>query len=107
MLVGWASLEYSKDDTSSSSSTTPLGIGLLLLSQCFAASQFVIEEKLFDGYYLDPLFCVGCEGFFGVCYFIILLPIFQRVPCTADGVCGDNGVIEDSTLAFHQLGEYY
>lgn len=72
----------------------------------FAATQFVIEEKLFDGYYLDPLFCVGMEGFFGCCYFAILLPIFQFVPCTLDGVCGDRGVIDDSALAFQQLARY-
>lgn len=75
-LVGWAGIYYGKKDDSSGSQTTLLGVLILLLSQCFTASQFVIEEKLFDGYYLDPLFCVGCEGFFGVCYFCILLPIF-------------------------------
>lgn len=66
----------------------------------------MVEEKLLDGYYLDPLFVVGCEGFFGLCYYVCLLPIFQRVSCTTVGLCGDAGVIDDSTLAFKQLGEF-
>ena len=99
-LVGWASIAYSKDDPDSGGQTTLLGILLLLLAQTFTASQFVVEEKLFDGYYLDPLFAVGCEGFFGTLYFLILLPIFQRVNCDKDGVCGNDGKIEDTTVAF-------
>lgn len=50
---------------------------MLILAQCFTGGQFITEEKLFDGYYLDPLFVVGCEGMFGTIYFLILLPIFQ------------------------------
>jgi len=53
------------------------------------------------------LFAVGCEGFFGLLYFCILLPIFQRIPCDKDGVCGDDGLIEDSTRAFRELGEHW
>lgn len=53
------------------------GVVVLLIAQCFTGGQFITEEKLFDGYYLDPLFVVGCEGFFGTIYFLILLPIFQ------------------------------
>lgn len=58
-LVGWASIAYSdhakKENSgdgksSKAGGTTLLGIMLLLLSQCFTGSQFIIEEKLFDGY---------------------------------------------------------
>ena len=80
---------------------------MLILAQCFTASQFIIEEKLFSGYYIDPLFAVGCEGMFGLVYWAILLPIFQQIPCTTDGVCGDDGKVEDSTKAFKELGEHY
>lgn len=66
----------------------------------------IIEEKLFDTYELEPLFVVGCEGFFGLTYFSILLPIFQRIPCHLDGVCGDQGVIEDSMLAFRRMKDH-
>ena len=37
-------------------------------------------------------------------YWCVLLPIFQVIPCTADGICGDAGKVEDSLLAFRQLG---
>ena len=56
--------------------TTPLGIGLILLGQCFAAILFTVEEYFLKGYNVDPLFVVGCEGFWGVLIYAILLPIF-------------------------------
>ena len=58
------------------SETSVLGIGLLLVSQCFQGGQLTIEEKLFDGYVIDPLYIIGFEGFWGCCVYAILLPIF-------------------------------
>ena len=79
---------------------------VLLVAQCFTGGQFITEEKLFDGYYLDPLFVVGMEGFFGSIYFAILLPIFQHIECQRDGICSDSGFVENSLLAFRQLSTY-
>lgn len=56
--------------------TTILGILLLLGAQCFTGCQFIAEEKLLGGYYLDPFLVVGLEGFWGSCIYSILLPIF-------------------------------
>ena len=53
-----------------------LGIILLLCSQCFAGTQFIVEEKLLGGYYLDPFKIVGTEGLFGLLYYLFCLPIF-------------------------------
>lgn len=79
-LVGYsgitASAKESDDPEKKQSRTTIFGVVVLIVAQCFTGGQFITEEKLFDGYYLDPLFVVGMEGFFGCIYFLILLPIF-------------------------------
>lgn len=75
----------------------------MLAAQFFTGGQFVTEEKLLGGYYLDPLFVVGCEGFWGCCYYAILLPIFQNVNC--DGQLCHDGKLEDTALVFKQMGE--
>ena len=46
------------------------------------------------------------EGLFGCIYFAILLPIFQHIKCELDGICSDSGLVENSILAFRQLGTY-
>jgi len=65
-----------KDDDGGEPSTTLTGVLLLLGAQCFTGGQFIVEEKLLGGYYLDPFLVVGLEGFWGVCIWSILLPIF-------------------------------
>jgi len=87
------------DDTDSTTTpTSPLGVILLLIAQLFTGFQFIAEEKILSGYYLDPLLVVGLEGFWGCCYYAILLPIFQQVKC--DGALCNDGYLENSTLAF-------
>jgi drug/metabolite transporter (DMT)-like permease len=73
-LVGLSSLLF-PDDTAGGS-TSAMGIGLLLISQIFAGTQFIVEEKLLGDYYLDPLKVVGFEGMWGFIYYLIALPIF-------------------------------
>ncbi len=46
---------------------------------------------------------VGLEGFWGLLYYSILLPIFQNIHCTGQ-LCPD-GVLEDTKLAFQQMGD--
>ncbi len=74
-LVGLSSLLYPKK-TDGKDETSVTGIVLLIISQFFAGTQFIVEEKLLGDYYLHPLKVVGWEGFWGLCYYIILLPIF-------------------------------
>jgi len=89
---------------SESTPTSVLGVLLLIVSQCFTGLQFISEEKILGGYYLDPLLVVGLEGFWGCLYFIILLPIFQHIKC--DGPLCHNGYLEDSITAFKEFGEH-
>lgn len=84
--------------------TKPLGIILIIASQFFAGTMFIIEEKLLGDYYLDPLKVVGFEGLWGLIYYAILLPIFQQIKCNVDGLC-TNGRLEDTAQAFSQMGQ--
>ena len=61
-------------DSTETTNNMASGIVLLLLSQCFAATQFIVEEKILGGYYLDPFRAVGTEGMWGLCYYMALLP---------------------------------
>jgi drug/metabolite transporter (DMT)-like permease len=69
-------LESEPDPSGDTTPTSALGVGLLLIAQIFTGLQFISEEKILSGYYLDPLLVVGLEGFWGCCYYAILLPIF-------------------------------
>lgn len=80
-IVGLAGIAASDDGKDDKTPTTPMGVGLIILAQLFTGGQFVTEEKLLSGYYLDPLLVVGLEGFWGCIYYSILLPIFQNVHC--------------------------
>ena len=79
---------------------------MLIISQLFAGSMFIVEEKLLGDYYLDPLKVVGLEGFWGVIMYAILLPIFQYIPCHIDSLC-PYGVLEDTGRAFKDYGANY
>ena len=77
-LVGIAISNKNADsgDSDSGATTTVLGVLLLLFAQCFTGGQFVVEEKLLGGYYLNPLYVVGLEGLWGCVIYAIILPIF-------------------------------
>lgn len=115
-IVGVAGIVASDDGEDDKTPTTPIGVGLIILAQLFTGGQFVTEEKLLSGYYLDPLLVVGLEGFWGCVYYSILLPIFQNVHCEtkpdSNGLCHYNpedgygpkaGTIEDTKEAWKNL----
>ena len=109
-LVGIAISNQQSDDNSDDGDdaapvdTSVLGVCLLLVAQIFTGCQFVVEEKLLSGYYLDPLYVVGWEGFWGCCIYAIVLPTFQQVKNCESPLC-TNGYLEDSKLAFSQMGD--
>ena len=85
--VGWVAIAL---EGSSGSSNPVTGIILLMISQCFAGTMFVVEEKLLSSYYLDPFKIVGTEGMWGALYYLFALPIMQLIKC--------GGVNDDSSL---------
>ena len=88
-LVGIAISNKNQDsgDSDSGSTTTVLGVLLLLVAQCFTGGQFIVEEKLLGGYYLNPLKVVGLEGLWGCVIYAIILPIFQTVKDCDSAMC--------------------
>lgn len=116
-IVGVAGIAASDDGEDDKTPTTPVGVGLIIIAQLFTGGQFVTEEKLLSGYYLDPLLVVGLEGFWGCVYYSILLPIFQNVHCETkldatgslchynpeDGYGPKAGTIEDTKEAWQNL----
>lgn len=74
-------------------STTPvggnmaLGIFLVVFGQFWQACMVVYEEKIMTNYHIEPLYCVGMEGFFGILIctalligFHFILPGYQNTP---------------------------
>lgn len=96
LIVGLVSVQAHQ--SGGKSTTTVLGAGLVMGAQLLTATQMIVEEKLFKGYQLDQFMVVGTEGAWGMCYWAILLPIFQQVRC--DGALCHNGYLENTRLAF-------
>lgn len=105
--VGYIAIAFPDAGGSTSSNDNEvLGIMLLLLSQLFAGTMFIIEEKLLNQYYLDPFLIVGTEGMWGTAYYFVLLPLMQYIHC--EGTEGMNklcnfGYLENSAYAFAQM----
>ena len=85
-LVGVSALAVPKKP-GEEAATSALGISLILIAQFFTGIQFIVEEKLLSGYYLDPIKVVGLEGMWGFLYYLIFLPIAQNIPCTDKNMC--------------------
>lgn len=86
LIVGVSSVLASDSGSKKKKSASSVGLGivLLLIAQCFAGTQFVVEEKILSNYYLNPMQVVGWEGFFGFTFYLVALPILQFIPCTTD-----------------------
>ena len=107
VLVGLSNILYPQNqDTQYNIPTYEiiLGISLILIAQVFSGSQFVIEEKLFSGYYLHPLKIVGWEGLWGVLITAILLIIFQFIKWSSEAIC-PHGTLEDTSGALREWSQ--
>jgi drug/metabolite transporter (DMT)-like permease len=124
LLVGLASKIFPPDvdpdcgDGDGGTKDSFWGIILVVIAQVFSATQMIIEEKFMKGYHCHPLKAVGWEGFWGSLIYIILLIIFQFVPCEAPPqggknlssyICSPNDKnewkLEDTIFAFRQMGD--
>lgn len=78
IVAGVAEVGYvaiSAGSTEDTNGSVGLGIILLIISQLFSGTMFIVEEKLLSSYYLEPFYVVGTEGMWGLVYYIFLLPI--------------------------------
>ena len=89
----------------SNASNPALGAILIVVAQFVEGWVFVIEEKFFGDTTVPPLLAVGTEGFSGLVYFTILLPIFYGIPCYNESMCSGDGHVENFLYAFKQLGK--
>ena len=100
-IVGLSSVLFEK---SSSDAKSPIvGLILLLISQIFGGLLYIAEEKFLGQISVEPILAVGIEGISGVTYYIILLLMFQWIPCDNGDLCSGPGV-ENTPDSFEQLG---
>ncbi len=113
IVVGLLCVSYAVS-TDTSSTTNPLGVIVLIIAYALMPIQMVIEEKLFRDYTLHPLEAIGYEGAAGIVYSIIMLLIFQQIPCTKSRQQGDYdtfpqtamcpyGRLEESRVGMYQI----
>ncbi len=76
VLVGLSSIL----NTDSSNSNVVLGISLLLLSQIFSATHWIIEEKILRTHYIHPFRMVGWEGIWSLIMTSIMVLIANFIP---------------------------
>mmetsp|Transcript_7398 Transcript_7398/g.8358 ORF Transcript_7398/g.8358 Transcript_7398/m.8358 type:complete len:166 (-) Transcript_7398:303-800(-) len=98
ILVAFSALQTNNEVTEGSAL---LGVGCMVLSAFFQGTQMVIEEAILKKYYLNPFEFAGWEGVWGFLLLMIILPIFQYIPCEA-ALC-NNGYIENSIFALEQI----
>ena len=99
VLVGIAAYTAPGDSYSVIYSGKDIAIGIILLQvgEFMGAWQHIFEERYLQGCEsLDPMIVVGYEGLWGGLVQIIILIIFQNIPCTANSSICANGRIEDS-----------
>lgn len=57
-----------------------LGISCIILSQCFSASHWILQEKFLRTHFIHPFRLVGIEGFWALLMSIVMVVILQFVP---------------------------
>ncbi|CAI2370604.1 unnamed protein product [Moneuplotes crassus] len=89
--------------TNSKNSNIVLGICLLLISQFFSATHWIIEEKILKTHYIHPFRMVGWQGIWSLLMTTIMVIIANFIKCDA-AYCSD-GRLENVPLAITQMRE--
>jgi len=119
LIVGFSALLFKPEldpscEAGSDSSNSIWGVILVIVAQLFAATQFIVEEKFMKNYKCHPLKAVGWEGIWGASLYLILLIIFQFIPCDAassitPNICSmdteGDWKLENTIFAFQQMGD--
>jgi hypothetical protein len=93
-LVGGSAI---LDGSSTSQGSIPLGIMFTVISQMFAATQFVVEEKFIKQYGAPPPQIVGSEGLWGILLMCGVLTAMYFIPGK------DGGSYENVFDSLHML----
>eukprot|EP00933_Yihiella_yeosuensis_P062922 TRINITY_DN65958_c0_g1_i1.p1 TRINITY_DN65958_c0_g1~~TRINITY_DN65958_c0_g1_i1.p1 ORF type:complete len:425 (+),score=57.60 TRINITY_DN65958_c0_g1_i1:83-1276(+) len=94
-LIGCSAILDEGDGGASSSPA--LGIFFTVISQFFAATQMVVEEKFVKGWGAPPEQVVGSEGAWGILMMLIILAVMYNVPGN------DGGSYENALDSWHML----
>ena len=97
-IVGLASILYE----ASSAENPVLGVIIIIIAQFLAGGVFVTEQLFLEDIVIHPLQAVGVEGMSGLGYYLIVLPIFNLIPCNNPDMC-NGGYVENSIEAFKQI----
>jgi drug/metabolite transporter (DMT)-like permease len=99
-LVGLGYVLGPKKSTKSYTATDiTIGLILLQVGQLFGAFAFVAEEKYLGDYEdLDPMLVVAYEGVAGFLLWVVVLPIFNLIPCTNNAICHNQDNVIESSL---------
>jgi Permeases of the drug/metabolite transporter (DMT) superfamily len=100
-LVGYCQVINQTDDEQSSNAV--LGLILSLMSLIGTAAQFIIEEKIFNKYYVHPLKMVGLEGFWGLFLSGAVITIASYIPCDPAASYCNMGYFENPQNAIHDI----
>ena len=87
------------------------GMILIIISQLLLSADFVLQEKFIKNYDIHPCQLVGFEGLWGIIMFIIILIIFQFIPCKEKEIrqficikkSENEYYVEDSIFALKQM----
>jgi hypothetical protein len=99
-VVGVASVLYA----ASSAKNPVIGVVIIIIAQFFAGGVFVTEQLFLEDINVHPLQAVGIEGLSGLTYYLIVLPIFNVIPCNNPDMC-NGGYVENSIEAFRQIAD--
>ena len=91
-----------------------IGICLLVCSQCFSSTQYIVQELFIKKYEVNSFQLVGFEGFWGFSVYVIFLIIAQNISCNSfpkglkKRLCytipgQTSAVLENTLYAFKQL----
>jgi len=87
-LVGIAATLFSNGGGGDEEDKHPvIGIILMIAAQFFHGGMYIAEEKFFGDYYMHPIYVVGWEGIWGLCFYTVFLTVVQVIPCSSHMFC--------------------
>ena len=101
-IVGVAGIVESGTTSKVPIQSSPIGVLMVVLAQCFTAFQFVIEERIMESYSVPAIKAVGLEGLFGLISLGVAFPILHFTY----GIHGPPGNFADIVNGYHDMFDH-